>query len=108
MKRFLLLALLPLSANAITLVTDPVDPKATHCGVYQEATRLASSPVLPTAAGNICSYKVTSELSSFGKHTFRVTAQILNADGSVKIESAKSNAVVVHVTLDAPTNLTAQ
>lgn len=111
MKRILslsLLALLPLTANAITLVTDPIDSRATHCGIFQDGIRIASSPVLPTAPGNICSYKLTNELSSFGAHFFTATAQVIDSTGAIKVESARSNRISVTVTLDAPTNLTAQ
>ena len=108
MKKLLLLSLLSFNASAITLVTDPVNPLVTHCGIFQDGVRIASSPVLPVAAGNICSYKLTNELSSFGAHIFAATAQVVDATGAVKFESGKSNRISVTVTLDAPTNLTAQ
>ena len=105
MKKLLLFIamLVPGAANAATLVSDPLDPIATHCGIYIDAAPRIASPVGRDALNRpICSYVLPASLAA-GNHVAQATA-MLDANGLG--ESAKSAPPLSFgVPLVAPTNL---
>lgn len=101
MKYLLLIAGLMLSfavQASPLLVSDPIDPSATSCGIYMDALPKVTSPVGTDATGKpICKYDLSAV--PVGTHTF--TATQINATE----ESPKSSTVTYIVHLPAPTNM---
>lgn len=76
MKRLLAL-LMFVSTPALAsphVVTDPVAPGVTHCGVFLDSTAKVTIAVTAVTGGNICKYNVAGV--SAGAHTIRMTAII--------------------------------
>jgi len=101
----LALFLFPIAVNATTLVSDPVDSRATHCGIYQDSVHITSSPVAPTALGNICSYAIDTQALPLGRHVYRATAEVLDSNGVITNHSALSLPSVYLNKPAAPTGL---
>lgn len=73
MRIIMALALLfPLSALAAKVVSDPVDPRVTHCGVVLNTAAKVLVPVTVSGANKICSYDVSNV--SEGSHMISMTA----------------------------------
>jgi hypothetical protein len=74
--KWLAAPLLMVAANALAapfLVTDPLDPAATSCGVYMDAAAKVTIPVGLDATGKpICKYDLVSV--AVGSHTVQLTA----------------------------------
>jgi hypothetical protein len=70
---YVLLAAVPLTASAAPfVVSDPLDPRATHCGVLLDAAAKVTIPVTAATGGNICKFDVGGIAN--GSHTIRMTA----------------------------------
>ena len=54
------------------IVSDPLDPRATDCGVFLDSAAKVVIPVTPMPAGNICKFDVGGV--SNGSHTIKMTA----------------------------------
>lgn len=89
MKKLLFaICFLPSIAFAAPFVkSDPLDPRATHCGWTVDATPKVDLPVLATPTGNICNYDLAS--ISVGAHTIKATAVVLDPVWG-RLESADS------------------
>src|SRR3990167_7583887 len=75
MRKLLLLVLTLLSTLAISapfVVSDPLDPRATHCGILMGAAPKVVIPVVAEAGGNICKFDLAG--ISNGSHTVKMTA----------------------------------
>ena|SRR3990167_2357368 len=76
MKKFILAMVLSgMSATVLSapfVVSDPLDPAATHCGVLMDAAAKVVIPVTPDAGGNICKFDLAG--ISNGSHTVKMTA----------------------------------
>jgi len=74
-RKILLLVLMLLSPVALSapfVVSDPLDPTVTHCGILMDAAAKVVIPVVPDVGGNICQYDLAG--ISNGSHTVRATA----------------------------------
>jgi hypothetical protein len=75
MRKILLLVLTLLSTSALAapfVVSDPLDPTATHCGVLMDAAAKVLIPVTAAAGWNICKHDLVG--ISNGSHAVRMTA----------------------------------
>src|SRR3990167_1843929 len=75
MRKILLLVLTLLSPMALAapfVVSDPLDPRATHCGILMDAAPKVVIPVVAETGGNICKFDLAG--ISNGSHTVRATA----------------------------------
>ena len=75
MKRalYVLLVAAPLTASAAPfVVSDPLDPRATNCGILMDAAPKVVIPVVAEAGGNICKFDLAG--ISNGSHTVKMTA----------------------------------
>jgi hypothetical protein len=87
-KLFAVLLLCATSAVAAPfIVSDPLDPRATNCGVFLDSAAKAVIPVTSVATGNICKFDVGG--ISNGSHTIKMTA-IANDPVWGSLESAES------------------
>lgn len=89
MKRLLLLLLIPVAHAAPFVVTDPVDPATTQCGVFLDAAPKVTIPVTVTAGVKTCKYDLAS--IGIGMHTVQMTAITVNDPVWGTKESAKSS-----------------
>ena len=91
MRTSLLVVLMGFSATALSapfVVSDPVDPAATHCGVFMDSQPKATVTVTPDTGGNICKFDLAGIAS--GSHTVQMTAIINDPLWGVQ-ESPKSS-----------------
>ena len=58
--------------SAPFVVSDPLDARATHCGILMDATPKQVIPVVADAGGNICKFDLAGLAN--GSHTVRATA----------------------------------
>ena len=75
MKKILALVLTLLSPMALSapfVVSDPLDPRATHCGILMDVAPKVVIPVVAEAGGNICKFDLAG--ISNGSHTVKMTA----------------------------------
>lgn len=75
MRKILLLVLMLLSSAAMSapfVVSDPLDPRATNCGVFLDAAAKVTITVTADGTDKICKYDVSGV--SVGSHTIRMTA----------------------------------
>ena len=73
--RKLMVVLMLMSTSALAapfVVSDPLDPRATHCGILMDATAKVVIPVVAEAGGNICKFDLAG--ISNGAHTVKATA----------------------------------
>ena len=90
------------TSAATTIVSDPLDPIVTHCGIYMDAGARVASPVGRDVNNKpICSYVLPSTLSA-GTHMLKATAM---ADANGALESVQSLPLSFVVPLPAPANL---
>lgn len=90
MRKILLVVLMGFSATALSapfVVSDPVDPAATHCGVFMDAQAKVTVQVTPDVAGKICKFDLAGIAN--GPHTVQMTAIINDPVWGVQ-ESPKS------------------
>lgn len=76
----LLLALLLVPATALAapfVVSDPVDPSVTHCGVFLDSAAKQTIPVTVQGANKICQFDLSATLAS-GQHTVRMTSIVVD------------------------------
>jgi hypothetical protein len=75
MARFLLVLLLlaPLAGRASPfVVSDPLDPSVTDCGIFLDAAPKQTVPVTIAGAGKICKFDLAGIAN--GAHTVKATA----------------------------------
>ena len=75
MRKILALVLTLLSPVALSapfVVSDLLDPRATHCGILMDAVPKVVIPVVAEAGGNICKFDLAG--ISNGSHTVMATA----------------------------------
>ena len=75
MKKILALVLTLLSPMALSapfVVSDPLDPRATNCGVFLDAAAKVTIPVTADGTDKVCKYDISGV--SVGSHTIRMTA----------------------------------
>lgn len=106
---FLLMLFSSLCTAADIIISDPVDPRATHCGFWIDSRAKVITPVQPTADGNICYYDFTAlNLIRGVNHQATATAIIMNGTTIVQ-ESVRSspvyNFVLPVVPLPSPQNI---
>ena len=105
MKKLLLFIAMLVPAIAVaatTIVSDPLDPIATHCGIYMDAAARVASPVGRDVNNKpICSYVLPGTVTA-GTHTVKATAM---ADANGALESVQSLPLSFVVPLPAPANL---
>jgi hypothetical protein len=94
MKRIiaLLLCLTAVSAQAVTIRTDPT-PGATHCGLYKNNVFDADYPVANVGAGNGCLFVIDVQLPGTSV-TYHATA-VVNDPVWGRTESPRSNPLTV-------------
>lgn len=92
-KLIIALLLFPLVSNALVFDTDPVDPRATHCALYQDNIKIQTDPLFVGASGNICHFDLDINTVSLGLHSYMATTQVSDLNGNVTAESMKSNRV---------------
>lgn len=88
MKRLLLLCLIPCAQAAPFVVSDPVDPATTQCGVFLNAAPKVTIPVTVTSGVKTCKYDLATLAS--GTHSIRMTAITVNDPIWGSQESAQS------------------
>ena len=75
MKRLVLaMAVMSMSTWAMSapfVVSDPLDPRATHCGVFVDAAAKVTIPVAVEGTDKICKHDISAV--SVGSHTIRMT-----------------------------------
>lgn len=71
------------------VVSDPVDPATTHCGVFLNAAAKVTVPVTVTATVKTCQYDLANLAS--GSHTIAMTALVAKTATNTGAESAKSS-----------------
>lgn len=49
--------------TSVMKVTDDVDPRATHCGRYENDLFIADFPVVPTATGKRCEFNIINQVA---------------------------------------------
>lgn len=70
---FVLLVAASLSVSAAPfVVSDPLDPRATNCGVFLDAAAKVTIPVTADGTDKVCKYDISGV--SVGSHTIRMTA----------------------------------
>ena len=69
----------PMALAAPFVVSDPLDPRATHCGVLMDSAPKQVIPVTAEAGGNICKFDLSGVAE--GSHTVRMTS--IAMDGAV-------------------------
>ena len=75
MRKILALVLTLMSTSALSapfVVSDPLDPRATNCGILMDAAPKVVIPVVAEAGGNICKFDLAG--ISNGSHTVKMTA----------------------------------
>lgn len=70
------------------VITDPVDPATTQCGVFLDAAAKQVIPVTVSGTSKICKYDLATLAS--GSHTVQMTAITVNDPVWGSRESAKS------------------
>lgn len=106
MKKLIIVPLLlPLVSNALVFNTDPVDPRVTHCALYQDGAKIQTDPLFVGETGNICHFDVSLETVPLGLHGYTVTVQVSDINGKITAESNKSNRVWYNNRPPAPTGL---
>ena len=89
MKKLLaILAFVPSAYAAPFVVSDPVDPATTQCGVFLNAAPKVTVPVTVTAGVKTCKYDLATLAS--GTHTVKMTAITINDPVWGSQESAQS------------------
>ena len=58
--------------SAPFVVSDPLDARATHCGILMDAIPKQAIPVVADVGGNICKFDLAGLAN--GSHTVRATA----------------------------------
>lgn len=96
LRAFLAFVLLFTASQAFAQVyriTDPVDPRATHCALYADDVTRGDFPVFPTPAGNICRFDIATQAPGT-TIVYKATAVALDPVWG-RNESPKSNPLSV-------------
>ena len=76
MKKLLFFLLFPFSAFGANVITDPVDNRTTHCGVFLDGDPKIVVPVTAAGVGKICKYDVSGV--DVGTHIISMTAIVVD------------------------------
>ena len=92
MRSFIALALIAFASQAMTapfVVSDPVDPTATHCGFKMDTAARADVPVATSGTNKICRLDLAGV--AVGSHTVTATVVVVDTIWGRRESPASAN-----------------